>query len=972
MKNLEYYTLPLSANVIEEIIDYVLKNYSVEEFNKVCIIFGGKRPSTVFKKHLSMKLQQNILPPKIFSVEEFIYYIVSKQEKLNFVSDLEIIYLLYKILAEIQTFNNKFSSFINFIPWGYEIYSFLEEMMLENIKPQQLINLTEESLFGIEIPPSIKDIVKNISDIYVKFYDYLINQKFSTRGVNYKLASEYSAELQLEEFDKIIIVTPFYLHRTELNIISNLVKNNKVVIFFQGNQTEWKQLENIANYFNISIQCQKEDDKIHNIYFYSVFDNISEVNCVHTILKNISSDELDKTVVVLPLDETATLLLNSLPDNVKDYNLVCGYPLKRNVIVSLLKTIFDLQITKKENKYYTKYYIEIIKNPLIRNVGFDKSSSENILQSIPIIFDCIEDVVLGKVEDNKISKSNFVVLKDIQQSKVLFNHIYEMLSKFNLKLKIEDIAEIITIIHKKFFVQWEKIRTVNECCKCLKETLNFLLSNSNIEKNMLNLYSVNKLFEIIEELENLSFTNEKFSKEEIFKFFLIQVDRAKLSFIGSPVKGLQMLGFYETRNLNFDKVIICDINEGVLPHLEQKSVLVPYTFLTQLGINRLEIEEELQRYHFKRLVLSAKDVYLVYIESNEKEKSRFVEQMVWDIQKKEKTLNLKNMYSCYFPVSFKINKREVKKTEDVIEYLKNFCYSPTAVDTYLTCPLKFHYTYVLGLEEQEVLSDEPEGKEIGEFIHSLLEESFKVFIQPVPQKAESVEHVSSIFEQKDKSEHQTVKIDEEFKKKFFILFEQKFDSTLAKRYKTESFLVKKVMKFYLEQFLFFEQQRIQKDQVEQILMLEQNYKEKIFINGKQIFFQYRIDRVDKLQDGSLLVIDYKTGYIPQMNKNLNIDQLSYRNIKKQIKSFQLPLYVDIIQKKLCCENVDAMFYNIKEPDKPYRLFKDSKYQKKEIIDIVFSSLDYIFDEILNPEIPFYEDIEEPQNCNQCPFQYLCR
>lgn len=570
MKNLEYYTLSLSANVIEEIIEYILKNYSVEEFNRVCIIFGGKRPSIIFKKHLSIKLQQNILPPKIFSIEEFIYYIVLKQEQLNFVSDLEIIYLLYKILDDIQTFNNKFSSFIDFIPWGYEIYSFLEEMILENIKPQQLINLTEESLFGIKIPPSIKDIVKNISIIYIKFYDYLTNQKLLTRGLSYKLVSEYTDKLKLEEFDKIIIVTPFYLHKTELEIISNLTINNKVVIFFQGDQTEWKQLENIANYFNISIHCQKENKISHNIYFYSVFDNVSEVNCVYNILKNLNSDELDKTVVVLPLDETATLLFNSLPENVKDYNLVCGYPLKRNVIVSLLKTIFDSQITKKENRYYTKYYIEIVKNPLIRNFALNKFSSEDISQSIPIIFDCIEDVLLGKVEDNKISKSNFIVLKDIQQSKILFSHIYNILSKYELNLKIEDIVKIITLVHQKFFLQWERIETVNECCKCIRETLNFLLSNRDIEKNTLNLYSVNKLFEIVEEIENLSFANEKFSKEEIFKFFFIQIEREKISFIGSPVKGLQILGFYETRNLNFDKVIICDINE-VFCHIWNKS-----------------------------------------------------------------------------------------------------------------------------------------------------------------------------------------------------------------------------------------------------------------------------------------------------------------------------------------------------------------------------------------------------------------
>ncbi len=949
--NLEYYTFGLSTSIIDEVISYVINNYSKEEFKNVCIIFSGKRPSVIFKKNLSKRVKNGFLPPKIFSIEEFVHFVVSTQKQLSFVSELEIIYFIYKIITDEGTFSSKFKSFIEFVPWGYEIFSFLEEMMLENIEPKQLIFFSEEeTLFDEKIPPSIKNVVKNISDVYDKFYNYLIQQELFTRGLCYKLASEYSRDLQLAEFNKIIFVSPFYLHKTELTLISNLTKNNKITIFFQGDQTDWKQLENIANYFNISIRHPKENDINKNIYFYSAFDTVSEANCVYNIIKELSSDELDKTVIVLPSDENATLLINSLPDNVKEYNLVCGYPLKRNVIISLFKDIIDAQITKKNNKYYTKQYLKIIKNTLLRNINFDISSITVAKESSLIttfILDCIEDIILGKVNDNKVSKANFIELKDILQSKVLSNHIQETLSLYGYKIKIEDIAEIINVIHKNFFLQWEKVNTIKKFCKCVKETLNLILKNTEIEKNILNLYSINKLLDIVDELENTSFSEEEFLNEEIFKLCFIKIEQTKLSFFGSPIKGLQILGFYETRNLNFDRVIICDINEGILPHLERKSTLIPYTLLLKTNINRLEIEEEIQRYHFLRLVSQAKEVFFVFIESDEKEKSRFVEQIIWDIQKKEKTLDFKNIYFCYYPISVQIKKHEIKKTDDVIKYLKNFCYSPTAIDIYLKCPLKFHNMYVLGLQEQEEI-DEPEGKDIGEFLHSLLAESFNKFVGQKPI------------------------IDTEFKKNFLKLFEQKFDLSLAKQYKSESFLIKKVMKLYLEQFIVCEQQRIEQDQVEQILLIEKTYEDKLYINNKQICFKYRIDRVDKLKDGSLLVIDYKTGYIPQMNKNLKLEEMSYRNIKKQIKSFQLPLYIDIVKKKFNCEDVDAMFYNIKEPDKIYRLVKNSKSKKEEIMNIVFLSLNYIIDEILNPQVPFYEDTEEPQNCDQCSFKYLCK
>jgi ATP-dependent helicase/nuclease subunit B len=945
--NFEYYTFGLSTNIIEKIEEYLLSNYSKEEFKKACIVFGGKRPGIVLKKSLSEKIKSCFIPPTIFSVEEFVCYIVSKKEQLNFVSDLELVYLLYETLVKTNTSDFKFSSFIEFVPWGYEILGFLEEMMLEEIEPNQLIVLPNgEDLFDTKIPPAIKSVVKNISEIYTKFYSYITEQKIFTRGLGYKLAAEYSGELKFEEFDKIIFVTPFYLHKTELKIISNLTKNNKIVVFFQGDQKEWRQIENLANYFNISIHSQ-EDKICNNIQFYSVFDNVSEANCVYDILKNLDVKELDKTVVVLPLDETATVLINSLPDNVKEYNLVCGYPLRRNVVVSLLKNIFDAQIAKKDNKYYTNHYIEIIKNPLVRNIKFSVFlETSDFSQITTIIFNCIEEVLLGKIEDNKISKSAFINLRDILQNKVLMKHIQERLILNQQKVTVKDVVNIISAVHNIFFLQWEGVKTIKKFCFSLKKTLNLLLT-SECEKNMLNLYSINRLFDISEELENSSFSEKEFVKEEIFKLFFTLVDRAKLSFFGSPVRGLQILGFYETRNLNFDRVIICDVNEGILPHLERRSVLIPYTFLIQFGVNRLEIEEEIQRYHFKRLLSQAKEVYLIYIETDEKEKSRFVEQMIWDIQKSEKTLSLKNVYTCYYPVFFQTKKREIKKTDEVVKFLKNFCYSPTAIDTYLVCPLKFHHTYVLRLQEQEEI-EEPEGKDIGEFIHNLLAVSFQEFIGKKPV------------------------IDEEFKKNFLKLFEKEFDIKLAKRYKSESFLVKKIMKLYLEQFLNFEQERLEKEQVEEVLVLEQMFEEKLLLNDKQVYFKYRIDRVDKLQDGSLLVIDYKTGYVPQMNKNLEIEQLNYRNIKKQIKSFQLPLYVDVVQKKLKYDDVDAMFYNIKEPERPRKLFKDSNLPKEEVNKIIFSALNYIINEILDPQIPFYEDTEEPENCLQCAFKYLCR
>jgi len=115
--------------------------------------------------------------------------------------------------------------------------------------------------------------------------------------------------------------------------------------------------------------------------------------------------------------------------------------------------------------------------------------------------------------------------------------------------------------------------------------------------------------------------------------------------------------------------------------------------------------------------------------------------------------------------------------------LKNRIYSASSINTYLQCPLQFYYKYVLGFKEKEEFEDEPEGADIGTFLHRLLEETFKKFIGKKP------------------------KIDTEFRLYFFEKFNQKFEDTFGRKMGSRSFLLKDVMRRRLEQFLKSENER---------------------------------------------------------------------------------------------------------------------------------------------------------------------
>lgn len=946
MTKFNFYVLPLSADVLEFITGYLKEKYNFKNLEKVSIIFGGKRPSIVLKKYLSEYIQHPFLPPKIFSIDEFVQYILSKKDNLTIAAELDIVYLIYELLKDKPVFKTKFKNFIKFIPWGYEILHFIDELWLEDIKPEELQNIQLQAEIGFNIPVHINELLKVLKFLTENLQQKLLANKLTTRGFLYNLAVKSSEGLNLTEFSELVFVTPFYLHTTEFKIISNIIESNNVTIIFQGDKKEFKQLEILSRKFNIDISTKlTTNDDNKKIYFYSSFDKISEMNFVYNILNKIPTEEIEKTLVVLPDDKSAVLLPNFLPDKIKDFNLVCGYPFKHSLIYSIFYSIFNTQINKKKKGYYSKDYLDVIKNPVVKKIILTRNIS---IETVTSIVNSIEKILLGEIPIENISRSAFVDIKKIQNCKELYYHLQKNLPE---QLPVKVIKEILHDLHLLLFKQWEKITNIHQLCRSVKTLLDRILKNINeTEVHQFEIEIINKLYDYIDNLATATFSKLKFKPAEVYKFILEEFDKLKIPLYGSPLKGLQILGFYETRNLNFKNVIILDANEGILPYLSIRSSFIPRQIMINFGIDRIEIEEEIQRYYFKRLISQAENIHIIYIESNEKEKSRFVEQLIWQQQIRQNKVEIENIYQGYQKVSLIPQKFQIKKSEDVIEHLNTIEYSATMLDTYLQCPLKFYYSYVLSLQEQEFI-DEPEGKDIGKFVHELLEITFKEFLGKKPL------------------------LDGNFRQKFFEMFNYKFNNELEKQFISESFLLKQVMEHFFNIFIDYEQQRIDKHKVECILKLEDWFFDTMTFDGKSLKFKYKIDRIDKLENGTLLVIDYKTGSLETPVKNLKLDTYTREVIKQKIKSFQLPLYVYIVNKKFSPPDSNAMLYSIKNPDESKLLFSENVEQikKEQFWDEIMSALRYIIlDEILNPEVTFYADDSNSRICDQCSFKYLCR
>lgn len=940
--SLKYFCYPLSEDIITKVADYLLNSYSLEDFESIYVIFSGRRPSLFLKKRLAEKIFSSYIPPEVLSIEDFVYKICSTARVFSGISDLDAIYELYTIILKNCYFNNlKFKSFVEFVPWGYEIFNFLEQLLLENIDDSKLEYIENLAKIGFEVPPNINELLKDIKKIKNDFYSKLLDRGVFTRGLLYKFASEWILKVKLNNVKEIIFVTPFYLHSTEIDLLNNLISMYNVTIFFQSPKEIPEQLKYLSKKLNIQLIIDKEDKLPKNIYFYSTFDKHSEISCLNRILKKLPKEEVNNTVVVLPDDETATVLVNALPENIKEFNLVCGYPLKHSIVYSLLYSIFNAQLTKKQNLYHSKRYFDVLKNNLVVNLNFEVSN-----EVIAKVIETLELIHLGVIFDENISRSNFIQLESVEQSIPLYTHLFDVLKSLNISLEKEKLIETIKKVHYLLFYQWEKIENFVDFSNKIKTLVDLILCNNLANQEPFILEIFKKLYEVCDVLERSIFAKDKFKKEEIFRLFLNELEKAKIAFSGSPLRGLQILGFYETRNLNFENVIILDLNEGILPYIRTKHPFIPREVLINLGIDRIEIEEQIQRYHFWRLISSARNVYMIYIESAQKERSRFVEQVIWMQQKEQNMLQIKNLFNCYFKVNLNISKTEINKTEEIIKYLKQMTFSPTVVDTYLNCPLKFYFRHILSLTPLKQISEEAEEEDIGKFVHSLLYESFKKYEGSLPI------------------------IDDNFKKSFFELFNIKFEKELKKLYKTEAYMVKSVMKAILEKFLEYEKERLFNDKIRIILSVEKKFEDKIDFSDIRLNFKFIIDRIEKTLDDTILVIDYKTGTISDLDELEEFEKTT-EYIRSKVTSFQLPLYVHIVEKNYCVNRINAMIYSVKNPENSKILFKDI-LSKEEIQRKYFEALEHIISEIFDIKIPFYADTSDEKKCRFCEYRYMCR
>ncbi|MCL2413712.1 MAG: PD-(D/E)XK nuclease family protein [Bacteroidales bacterium] len=468
---------------------------------------------------------------------------------------------------------------------------------------------------------------------------------------------------------------------------------------------------------------------------------------------------------------------------------------------------------------------------------------------------------------------------------------------------------------------------------------------------------------------------EKYQPELSSKNLQHLVDRIlstmTIPFLGEPVLGTQIMGVLETRNLDFKHVLMLSVNEGMLPKSANDGSFIPYTFRKAFGMTTPEQKSAVYAYHFFRLMQRADNITLAYNTAteglNRGEMSRFMLQLMIEngFEIEHRTLSTP---AVELQQSRKI---EIPKTPEIRNILlekygkdtKNSL-SPSAINTFLTCKLKFYLHYVVGLRVEEPDVSDMNAAMIGTWFHKSAEILYRTISnqlifdktnQKFTEFSESLIHADDL----------NVYLDDEKREKLVdSAFMYENDNNV---YSGEHLIVRRLLADNLKRLISLDIEKVPFT----LLAMEKKISEVVEIDDIAIKIGGFVDRIDNI-DGYLRVVDYKTGGRLKMFKTDKLQDLfDEKKISENKNYLQVLIYSWLLAKTSGNRRILPCLLHIHEAhQKDYSsVFLPNDFN--EISEEFEACISDLLKEMLDPNTEF-TSTETPANCRYCDYLNLCR
>jgi len=643
-------------------------------------------------------------------------------------------------------------------------------------------------------------------------------------------------------------------------------------------------------------------------------------------LKRQKRVEKNNTAVVLSDEHLLSQVMHSIPDGYTDINITMGYPLIHTPAFSLVQNLVDLQMRKKESngsvQFYFKDVIRILEHQYISNRQ-----------------DAALEALTGQIKSG---------------NRIFPNQQF---------LDVNDVTRTLFI----------PVSTASGMIDYLREILLAVLpgdedqegsvpDRKNLQKEYIyHLYlTINRLGDLV--MKGI----QDFGLDVFLRLLRKMLHGVTIPFLGEPLRGLQVMGILETRVLDFENLIILSMNEGIFPRTAPGFTVIPFNLRKGFGLPTPEHQDRLYAYYFYRLLHRARKITFIYNSRTDGmrsgEMSRFLYQLkyLYGMTMVFKSLGMSIRQLPDRPI-------EIKKGKDETDLLYAFCkpgdavLTPSALNAYLDCSLRFYFRYLSNIREPQKISEEIDQMVFGNLLHYSME---KLYCQ-APQNSITPQFLEGLIS--DGSQLQKA-----------------LDSALTKTWPGEGdgsvssgrfLIIKEILLRYLNQIL--EEDR--KAAPFKILGLEEriglsftisphNEKHRVNLGGI-------MDRIDRIGD-TIRIIDYKTGGVTKNIKSIH-ELFIRNNPKRSREAFQTFIYAWMyIAKHGQHLVVKPGLYDVRQmhtehftPD--FTLAKQPVINLKSFFGEIEEGLLDLLNEIFNPSIPFTR-ADDTKLCEWCIYQRLCK
>ncbi|MFD2574366.1 PD-(D/E)XK nuclease family protein [Spirosoma soli] len=733
----------------------------------VWVILPTRRAVSVFLDELATCSDRPFLAPHTLAVDDFI----TQAAGVELIDSVSLLFELYDVFRAIDPQ----VEFEQFIGWASVLLADFDRIDQYLINSNELFSyLTAAKAlerWQVDQPSSAKPIVEtpgtaryfklfeNLHIAYQNLHQRLTDQGMAYRGMAYRLLAQNVEALIRDDlaYERVYFVGFNALSRAEEHIIRVLVEAQKAELIWDADNyyiQDWGQEagEFLRRYRDNGWFFSRQNREELSNNLLGSEKNIRVVGVPNASMQakvagkiyqewsreagagfeRITSGSTPKTAIVLADETLLVPVLYALDEGVTNLNVTMGLSLRSSLLFTLVDTLFEMQRTVHEfrskdgrdlriPKFHHRHVVKVLNHPFvkqyerIRQLQWPGGRSElgEVLPAEPL-FQWLVKVI---VKEQRV----YLTEKEIQELGQTSGSDDPLIRVLFSRWSNEDPMQAI----QAFYDLVELLRDV------------YRSSQDAIEIEYLYLFfTLLKQLETTLERQAGSAGSTPVTVKSFRQFLYELIRQTSIPFTSEGKSQLQVMGMLETRALDFDRVIILSVNEGILPQSRKLNSLIPFDIAAELKLPTYREQEAVMAYHFYRLLQRASEIVLLHTTSTDAygnskgEPSRFIRQIEHELVPKSQGLIRISHPTVRFGRAgmdkvADVTDLRVPKTEairaDLINLLRTKGLYPSYLNQFVSCSMRFYFSRVVNISEEEDIEEKMGAADFGNWMHKVLE-----------------------------------------------------------------------------------------------------------------------------------------------------------------------------------------------------------------------------------------------------------